>query len=199
MSKLLSFPAAAAERLEAVAMRLAAPNQIVLQSPWTQNRQILDRGFPSWEGEAVISRCDMARADGRAAADAIEQFMASLQGVANRFALAHQRSTLAAQNPAVTVTGQQLVAGELVTQFAPALTGGPFAVLQIDDRMFSVRRRTGTGQMVLDPQRPVRAGAQIRPAPTLTVTARDVTPPSSNRTLDWAGPWTLQWREWTSG
>ena len=190
---LIPFPDAASARLQRVTLRLSSANQVVLQSPWTHRRQVLERGFPAWEGEATIGRCTNADGDDETAAMVIAAFVNALEGVTNVFEMPHQRATIARN---VTVSGSQVVDGRRVTNSANVRNAAVGMMVRNGDLTYSIREVLATG-LVLDPQRPVTG--RLMPSASIRVTARESGGVADQKSLDWAGPWTLQFREAVGG
>ena len=126
------------------------PNQIVLTSPWTANRSVINRGYPSWVGNFTLGRTDID-----SIGLVVESFLSAFEGQGNWASVPVDRPTVP-EGISTTITSKLLDndTGNLThtlaanTDFFDALQVG--MRLKAGDNVYSVRSIDGT-VVILDP------------------------------------------------
>lgn len=155
---------------------------------WDERIDVLNRGYPVWEGVLEI-----LRTDDEALALAIEAWLSAFEGRANWSWLPTHRPKAPAQmTVSGTGTGTDGALYHTVSSVSGELATGQR--LRAGRKMYSVRTvDRARSRLVLDPQRPVSGTLE----PAASVAARLIEaehPPMPRGARIW-GPWSLAWRE----
>ena len=185
----VSIPLEAIESIVGVESHLVHDAQIELTSPWTNTRQVLDRGYPRWEGTLALEA-----ADDEATGRIIEAWVNSFHGLGNFCEIPLMRPT--AQGFAVDVASSQIDPAGHLSHVVDADPIGLEVGMRVRSGVyvFSVRS-IDARTLILDPQRPLAAAATIGPASTVRAFALASTAAVQPRSGDFWGPWAFNWRE----
>ena len=184
------MPPEAGDLIIGAESHLVHPTQVTLESPWTNNRLVLDRGYPRWEG---MLQLDVA--EGPDDARRVEAWLDAFHGHANHCEIPLLRPTPPPAFRADVVSTTITAAGHLthlVDRDVPDLGVG--MRVRAGMRVFIVRA-IDARTLTLDPQRALAANTQIGRASTVRAFAQVTDAPTSPRSSDYWGPWIFNWRE----
>ena len=190
----VSFDADLRALITSVSMQLVHESQVVLRSPWTGDRQVLNRGYPHWAGTVDFGGQPVEGALWRR----LEAFFASLDGAGNFFELPHYRPLMALET---RVQGTRMARERIETLTRSNVSALPGQAVRAGNRLFRIRT-VGQRLLVLDPQVPLPPDTILRAAnstsgaaSTVRAAAAEPAGPLMRRLKSTAGPWTLAWRE----
>lgn len=185
---LIGLPGVVENQIVGVSLSLVIPSTGPV-SPFTGRSHTVKLSGGHWEGTVTF---------GPAVDDvsaSVEAFLHAL-GTSHWVRLPTEAKTETLDGIAVASTQRvdgrrRITAGDEMGDVRTLALG---SYLTIADRLFHVVERSGD-EAIIEPDTPVQIGARIMPGTHVLAARNPARTPLTNRTADWAGPWTMEWVE----